>query len=48
MCNACGFYCCAYDGFEKCGCEHCYCAACWPDDEDDLGDDFSCEVIEDA
>ena len=23
MCNACGFYCCAWDGFDKCGCDHC-------------------------
>jgi hypothetical protein len=38
MCNACGFYCCASDEFEKCGCEGCYCSACWPDDDED--DDY--------
>ena len=27
MCNACGFLCCAYDGFSKCGCD-CPVAAC--------------------
>lgn len=35
MCNACGFYCCAYDGFSRCGCDHCPNRACWPDDEED-------------
>jgi len=39
MCNACGFYCCAYDGFSRCGCEHCPEPACWDEDEDDYGDD---------
>ena len=34
MCNACGFYCCGWDGFEKCGCDHCpeprcHDDACW-------------------
>lgn len=28
MCNACGFYCCAWDGFGKCGCDHCPEFAC--------------------
>lgn len=23
MCNACGFQCCAWDGFEGCGCDDC-------------------------
>lgn len=35
MCNACGFLCCAYDGFSGCGCEWCSEPACWPDDLDD-------------
>ena len=39
MCNACGFVCCAYDGFEKCGCDHCHEPACWADD-DDFDDDY--------
>lgn len=38
MCNACGFYCCAYDGFSGCGCEHCSNPECWPDEDDDDGD----------
>lgn len=43
MCNACGFLCCAYDGFSKCGCDDCPNPACWDewdewdDDEDDDG-----------
>lgn len=37
MCNACGMVCCAWDGFEKCGCEDCHNPACWPDD--DYGED---------
>jgi hypothetical protein len=28
MCNACGFLCCAWDGFGKCGCDHCPEYAC--------------------
>jgi hypothetical protein len=40
MCNACGFFCCAYDGFSKCGCDGCPEPACWDDEEfDDYGDD---------
>lgn len=39
MCNACGFYCCAYDGFSGCGCDGCPVEACWSDDEDEWGDD---------
>jgi hypothetical protein len=39
MCNACGFYCCASDQFERCGCEYCPDPACWPDDEDEFGDE---------
>ncbi len=38
MCNACGFTCCAYDGFSRCGCDDCPERACW-DDDDDFGDD---------
>lgn len=30
MCNACGFFCCAYDGFSGCGCDHCPEPACHP------------------
>lgn len=30
MCNACGFQCCAFDGFAGCGCEDCENPACWP------------------
>lgn len=51
MCNACGFFCCAYDGFERCGCEHCPNPACWPDDDDEVeneDDDFMCEAIQPA
>lgn len=33
MCNACGFQCCAYDGFDKCGCNDCDCPECWDDEE---------------
>jgi hypothetical protein len=29
MCNACGFSCCAYDGFSGCGCDECDNPACW-------------------
>lgn len=29
MCNACGFQCCAYDGFSGCGCDHCDNPECW-------------------
>lgn len=29
MCNACGFACCAYDGFNNCGCDDCHEPACW-------------------
>lgn len=36
MCNACGFFCCAYDGFSKCGCDHCPNPACWDDDADEF------------
>lgn len=49
MCNACGFYCCAWDGFEKCGCDHCPDPKCRDDDEDDFDDcdgtfDGDCET----
>ena len=30
MCNACGFHCCADDSFSRCGCDFCWCEACWP------------------
>ena len=29
MCNACGFGCCAWDGFSGCGCDHCDNPECW-------------------
>ena len=29
MCNACGFACCAWDGFGGCGCDHCSNPECW-------------------
>lgn len=49
MCNACGFYCCAYDGFDGCGCDHCPEPRCWSDDPDEYdGDDddgFICVPI---
>src|SRR5690606_2336086 len=32
MCNACGFLCCAHDGFSGCGCDDCDCPDCWSDD----------------
>lgn len=35
MCNACGNICCGSDMFGKCGCEHCDCPECWPDDDED-------------
>ena len=39
MCNACGFVCCAWDGFDGCGCDGCDEPDCWsPDAEDDFGD----------
>lgn len=46
MCNACGFYCCASDEFDGCGCEGCYKIACLPaedegNDEDNDEDDLS-------
>jgi hypothetical protein len=39
MCNACGFYCCAYDGFSKCGCDYCYEPQCWDESMDDSPED---------
>lgn len=42
MCNACGFYCCAYDGFSGCGCEGCPDPRCWPEDEGDDYDPSDC------
>lgn len=39
MCNACGFHCCAWDGFGKCGCD-CDEPGCWDDDQfGDYSDD---------
>jgi hypothetical protein len=50
MCNACGFFCCAYDGFSGCGCDHCPCAACRDDDDEDYedyeDDGFYCDEVE--
>lgn len=51
MCNACGFLCCAYDGFSGCGCEDCPCPECWPDEDEDyddysFGPGFYCEEVE--
>ncbi len=40
MCNACGFYCCAMDCFEGCGCDFCLNVSCWPDDDDEYDEDF--------
>lgn len=52
MCNACGFMCCAYDGFSGCGCDHCDNPACWTDDDDWDGSDddggFYCEEVADT
>lgn len=46
MCNACGFQCCAWDGFSGCGCDHCSCPECWDEDEDE-DDDFDIDDYED-
>lgn len=50
MCNACGFYCCALDTFERCGCDHCPNSACWSDEDDEEYDDpadyFVCDCPE--
>jgi hypothetical protein len=43
MCNACGFYCCALDTFDGCGCDGCPCEECWsadPDEDDDFDYDY--------
>ncbi len=40
MCNACGFYCCASDVFGGCGCEHCPCPECWPDEPDEEYEEY--------
>jgi hypothetical protein len=34
MCNACGFQCCAWDGFSGCGCDFCAEPLCWDPDDD--------------
>lgn len=41
MCNACGFMCCAYDGFSGCGCDHCDEPECWSAEalDEEFGDD---------
>lgn len=40
MCNACGFYCCADDGFAGCGCDNCPEPVCWSEeDENDCFED---------
>lgn len=41
MCNACGFLCCAYDGFSRCGCDDCECVECWSKEafDNEFGDD---------
>lgn len=38
MCNACGFGCCAWDGFSGCGCDHCSNPECWSDGCDLCGE----------
>jgi len=41
MCNACGFRCCGYDGFSKCGCDWCEEPECWDyDDLDETDDEY--------
>src|ERR1700722_5283652 len=39
MCNACGFLCCAWDGFAYCGCDGCEEPLCWTEDEEDYDDE---------
>lgn len=34
MCNACAFYCCGSDEFERCGCDGCPEPDCWDTDDD--------------
>lgn len=46
MCNACGFHCCAYDGFSGCGCDDCWCEDCWSDEDEDGDEDFICEPVD--
>ena len=46
MCNACGFQCCAWDGFSRCGCDWCSNPKCW-DDEDEFDDDDGFEDPQD-
>lgn len=44
MCNACGFLCCAHDGFSGCGCDDCVCPDCWSDDGIEFdNDDYDSE-----
>lgn len=45
MCNACGFRCCAWDGFARCGCDDCECPKCWS--EEAYEDEFACDPIDD-
>ena len=46
MCNACGFFCCAYDGFSGCGCDGCPEPECWSEDDDDFFEDDDDEYYE--
>lgn len=49
MCNACGFFCCACDAFEGCGCDCTESEACWTDDDaEDDWDGFGHEESEEA
>lgn len=36
MCNACGFYCCALDTFDQCGCDTCPNLDCHDPETSDL------------
>jgi hypothetical protein len=47
MCNACGFLCCAWDGFEGCGCD-CEEMACWAKCEFCGEYEASCNCADDA
>src|ERR1700677_4632429 len=40
MCNACGFMCCAWDGFGGCGCDDCDEPECWSEEDDYDESDF--------
>jgi hypothetical protein len=47
VCNACGFACCAWDGFGGCGCDHCDNPECWEYCEDCGEEMSSCLCNED-